>query len=146
MPFLSLGLSNDEQQASPEQNQADKAVRDDSGILGLSFSQSDDKAAKANASDAPRAQRTPRSVILASAADSNETRHSTLPPAVEELHRKLSDAENAKRRESEPEMPIIASDGTPTFTTFKFGYLPGRGLLYSMIGHELVMFGLFLLV
>jgi hypothetical protein len=37
-------------------------------------------------------------------------------------------------------------DGTPTFTTFKFGYLPGRGLLYSIIGHEVAMFGLFLLI
>src|SRR6185312_13717452 len=38
------------------------------------------------------------------------------------------------------------SDATPTFTTFKFGYLPGRGLLYSIIGHEVAMFGLFLLI
>jgi hypothetical protein len=37
-------------------------------------------------------------------------------------------------------------DPTPTFTTFKFGYLPGRGLLYSIIGHEVAMFGLFLLI
>jgi hypothetical protein len=35
---------------------------------------------------------------------------------------------------------------TPTFTTFKFGYLPGRGLLYSIIGHEVAMFGLFLFI
>lgn len=35
---------------------------------------------------------------------------------------------------------------TPTFTTFQFGYLPGRGLLYSIIGHEVAMFGLFLLI
>ncbi len=37
-------------------------------------------------------------------------------------------------------------DGTPTFATFKFGYLPGKGLLYSLIGHEVAMFGLFLLI
>src|SRR5581483_10880045 len=38
------------------------------------------------------------------------------------------------------------ADGTPTFATFKFGYLPGKGLLYSVIGHEVLMFGLFLLI
>jgi hypothetical protein len=38
------------------------------------------------------------------------------------------------------------SNVIPTFTTFKFGYLPGRGLLYSIIGHEVLMFGLFLFI
>jgi hypothetical protein len=38
------------------------------------------------------------------------------------------------------------SDEIPTFKTFEFGYLPGRGLLYSIIGHEVAMFGLFLLI
>jgi hypothetical protein len=38
------------------------------------------------------------------------------------------------------------SDATPTFATFEFGYLPGRGLLYSIIGHEVAMFGLFLFI
>jgi hypothetical protein len=40
----------------------------------------------------------------------------------------------------------VVGDGTPTFATFQFGYLPGRGLLYSVIAHEVVLFGLFLLV
>jgi hypothetical protein len=145
MPFLSLGLSKDEQQASPEQNQADEIVRDDSAVLGLSFSQSAQRDTNADASDAVRTQRLSRSALLAS-GNPYEAQHSTLPPAVEELHRKLSEAENARRKEAEPELSIVASHGTPTFTTFKFGYLPGRGLLYSVIGHELVMFGLFLLV
>ncbi len=38
------------------------------------------------------------------------------------------------------------SDFVPTFSTFQFGFLPGRGLLYSIIGHEVAMFGLFLLI
>lgn len=37
-------------------------------------------------------------------------------------------------------------EAIPTFSTFQFGYLPGRGLLYSIIGHEVAMFGLFLLI
>jgi hypothetical protein len=46
--------------------------------------------------------------------------------------------------------PAIAPErgnrSAPSFATFKFGYLPGRGLLYSIIGHEVAMFGLFLLI
>src|SRR5581483_5375562 len=45
-----------------------------------------------------------------------------------------------------PARPTKVADATPTFSTFKFGYLPGRGLLYSIIGHEVAMFGLFLLI
>jgi hypothetical protein len=37
-------------------------------------------------------------------------------------------------------------EDTPKFATFKFGYLPARGLLYSIIGHEAAMFALFLLI
>jgi hypothetical protein len=42
--------------------------------------------------------------------------------------------------------PPVSGDRIPTFATFKFGYLPGRGLLYSIIGHEVAMFVLFLLI
>jgi hypothetical protein len=37
-------------------------------------------------------------------------------------------------------------DGTPTFATFKFGQMPSKGLLYSLIGHEVAMFAIFLFI
>jgi len=73
-----------------------------------------------------------------------------LSPALEALHEKLHDKAQPKKVE-----PLAASvdsltpsqrGGVPTFSTFKFGYVPARGLLYSVIGHELALFGLFLLV
>src|SRR5579864_5384540 len=73
----------------------------------------------------------------------------SLPPAIEELREKLSDKVGPP-----PRAPLTASvdslalaerGAVPTFGTFKFGYLPARGLLYSMIGHEVALFGLFLL-
>src|SRR6266404_9182719 len=55
---------------------------------------------------------------------------SVLPLAVEELRKKIfGNGYN-------PTFRKVINDGTPTFATFKFGYLPGRGLLYSIIGHE----------
>lgn len=38
------------------------------------------------------------------------------------------------------------NDGTPSFATFKFGAVPGKGLLYSLIGHEVAMFAIFLFI
>src|SRR5579864_2405117 len=73
----------------------------------------------------------------------------SLPPAIEELREKLSDKVGPP-----PRAPLTASvdslalaerGALPTFGTFKFGYVPARGLLYSMIGHEVALFGLFLL-
>jgi len=61
-------------------------------------------------------------------------------PAIEELRKKISG--NGYK----PAFRRIVNDGTPTFATFKFGYLPVRGLLYSVIGHELALFGLFLML
>ena len=73
-----------------------------------------------------------------------------LPPEIESLRQKLSD-------ESAALVVVVPLDasvdalssseryGVPTFSTFKFGYLPARGLLYSTIFHELALFGLFLL-
>jgi Gram-negative bacterial TonB protein C-terminal len=46
---------------------------------------------------------------------------------------------------NEIELHPRVSESVPTFRTFKFGYLPARGLLYSIIGHELAILGLFLL-
>jgi Gram-negative bacterial TonB protein C-terminal len=73
----------------------------------------------------------------------------TLPPALEELHERLQ--AKAQPRTVEPLTASVDSltpsqrGGIPTFSTFKFGYLPTRGLLYSIIGHELALFALFIL-
>jgi hypothetical protein len=78
----------------------------------------------------------------------------SLPPSVEQLRRKLAEEERQRGARAQP-VPLAASvDGlssserqwVPTFSTFKFGYFPGRGLLFSTVGHEIIIFGLFLLV
>src|SRR5215469_4869257 len=75
---------------------------------------------------------------------------SNLPPGIEELRQKLSD----RSAVSPVVTPLVASVdalssseryGVPTFSTFKFGYLPRRGLLYSTIAHEIAVFALFLI-
>ncbi len=121
MPFLSLGLLKDEQQARPEPSH-DENVGDGSAALGPNIALDD-------------------SVNHDSAEDvSGDDQTSILPPAVEELRLKL--AGNGYQ----PAFRRVVKDGTPTFTTFDFGYLPGRGLLYSVIAHELILFALFMLV
>jgi len=119
MPFLSLGL-NDEPQ--------NESLRDDS-MLAVGI---------------PENRKKP------GAADISDTQASSLPPEIEELRQKLSDKSAVKP----VAVPLTASVdalssseryGVPTFSTFKFGYLPTRGLLYSSIFHELALFGLFLL-
>ncbi|HKW17731.1 MAG TPA: hypothetical protein VJO35_09510 [Terriglobales bacterium] len=85
-----------------------------------------------------------------------------LSPVMEELRKKLAGAgevsnkdrgetavlarlgSNSSRQVSAP--PQIQRDPIPSFATFKFGELPGRGLLYSFIGHEVAMFAMFLLI
>src|SRR5437879_7934400 len=113
MPFLSLGLKNDEQQEDPSLSQA---TRKDG--------------APAVDAHAARFDKSHENVRLAEPV-------SNLPPAIEELRRKIS---------GNSEDPLVPAnpDAIPTFTTFKFGYLPARGLLYSVIAHELILFGLFL--
>jgi hypothetical protein len=75
------------------------------------------------------------------------------PPSIEMLRRKLAEEEKLRIARVRP-APLVASVSSlssserqwvPSFSTFKFGYLPGRGLLYSTIGHEVAIFGLFLL-
>src|SRR5258708_1347614 len=87
-------------------------------------------------------------------SDENVGQAASLPPSVELLRRKLAEEEK-QRAAGVPPAPLTAPlDGLssserhslPTFATFKFGYLPGRGLLFSTIGHEVLIFGLFLLV
>ncbi|MBV9181923.1 MAG: hypothetical protein JO356_11485 [Acidobacteria bacterium] len=72
--------------------------------------------------------------------DKSRAEVSSLLPQLEQLRRKLAETP------SSPPVVRSANDGIPTFGTFKFGYLPGRGLLYSAISHEVVLFLLFLLV
>src|SRR5260370_38087241 len=120
MPFLSLGLSNDESQ--------NESLRDDSmPVVAL-----------------------PQDENKTDTAEVNGDQVSSLPPEIEKLREKLSDKSAVKPVAT----PLAASVdalssseryGVPTFSTFKFGYLPTRGLLYSSIFHELALFGLFLL-
>src|SRR6266568_4968858 len=113
MPFLSLGLKNDEQQEDSTLSPATR--RDDAPAADVHPAHSDES----------------RKNVRAAEPVSN------LPPAIEELRRKISGNNDG---------PLVAAnpDSIPTFTTFKFGYLPARGLLYSVIAHELILFGLFL--
>ena len=72
-----------------------------------------------------------------------------LPPEIEQLREKLHDKARPKIVEplaaSVDSIALAERGAVPTFGTFKFGYLPTRGLLYSVIGHEVALFGLFLL-
>jgi hypothetical protein len=72
-----------------------------------------------------------------------------LPPAIEALREKLSDKIGplpaAQLTATVNTLSISERGAVPTFGTFKFGYIPGRGLLYSVIGHEVALFALFLL-
>src|SRR5260370_31742504 len=118
MPFLSLGLKNDEQQ---EDSTLSPPARKDSPPAADAHSVRSDESHKV---ESHKNVRTAEPVC-------------NLPPAIEELRRKIS---------GNNEAPLVAAnpDAIPTFTTFKFGYLPARGLLYSVIAHELILFGLFL--
>ena len=89
-----------------------------------------------------------------SASGNSDRLAPALPPSVEQLRRKLAEEEKLRAARVGP-APLAASvdslssserQWVPTFSTFKFGYLPGRGLLYSTIGHEVAIFGLFLLI
>jgi hypothetical protein len=81
-----------------------------------------------------------RSVVPQIDSEDTSDEISVLPLAVEELRKKISG------NGYNPTFRKVINDGTPTFATFKFGYLPGRGLLYSIIGHEVALFALFLLI
>ena len=78
---------------------------------------------------------------------------SHLPAAIEELRQRVSGNElpeafiwGARKGASPTEYLTVADrKGVPTFGTFKAAYLPGRGLLYSTIVHEVGLFIFFLL-
>ncbi|MCU1309702.1 MAG: hypothetical protein JWO20_827 [Candidatus Angelobacter sp.] len=127
MSFLSLGLQNDEQH---DEILPDDPATDDSTLPAPVLI----RVQGANGSGAPTSETTPVT------NESDEDHTCTLPPAIEELRKKI--AGNGYK----PAFRRIVNDGTPTFATFKFGYLPARGLLYSIIGHEVALFGLFLLI
>src|SRR5436190_632422 len=141
MPFLSLGLNatQDAQGASAAPRLGDPAT-DDTRDETL------------NGSDDPQS----RSSILfgtdriPSDKDKNVRLTQSLPPEIEELREKLSRKSAVKpviKPLASSVNPLSSSEryGVPTFSTFKFGYVPARGLLYSSIGHELAVLGLFLI-
>src|SRR6266542_3896269 len=130
MPFLSLGLQNEEQQ---------KDERDRSALSDNTFPEARSKDVAATNSPLHQAEYNSSPVAPDTAASAEP--ESKLPPAIDELRRKIADNESDNNFAP---LPPAVPDGIPTFTTFKFGY-PGRGLLYSAIGHELALFGLFLL-
>src|SRR5437764_976861 len=78
---------------------------------------------------------------------------SQLPEVIEELRQKFSgkDLPGAviwdQRKGKSPTEYLTVADrkGVPTFGTFRSGYVPSRGLLYSIIVHEVGMFLFFLL-
>ena len=136
MSFLSLGLLKDEQESTPEQpsvsGRSPSANSPQNGS-GSAFASPEETARKTgNAFAENKSAKT--------SSDFADAEVSTLPPAVEALRRKLADKAHT------PSFRRPVSDGTPTFATFKFGYLPTRGLLYSTIGHELALFIIFMLV
>ena len=123
MSFLSLGLLKDEQREEQSLNAGRPSAANPSR----------------SASDVePRESSKPARMDRAAGQEQPEL--STLPPAVEALRLKLAGAANKSAIRRPP------NDGTPTFATFQFGYVPGKGLLYSTIAHELALFFLFMMV
>src|SRR5438045_1330041 len=113
-------------------------------FLGLADSQD----AKQNAVGAR-----PEDSVSSHDTDADEARETTehaLPPEIEELRQKLSNKSAVKPKATSLAASVNALSsseryGVPTFSTFKFGYVPARGLIYSSIGHELALLALFLM-
>ena len=143
MSFLSLGLSQDEQREESLREAASSPV--------------DKTAVAASADNAPEASPAGLSSFdplppAGSDEATTATGHSSaFPVAIEELRTKVGSLADPPLHvwdeRANPADYLSTTDrrGVPTFGTFKFGYVPGRGLLYSTIGHELAMFGIFLL-
>jgi hypothetical protein len=138
MPFLSLGL-HEPQDANLDANAArtGAVVTDDK--LDQKIDSSGDREST-------------RSILFAAgdgSLDKNVRPTQSLPPEIEELRQKLSNKSAVKLKATSLAASVnsLSSSeryGVPTFSTFKFGYVPARGLLYSSIGHELALLGLFL--
>src|SRR5689334_13064703 len=136
MPFVFLGLLNDEQRACSKRNSATERARDGGLKLSDEFRKEEETTTPRSASGVfPPVQ----AENVTKSSDDSPGQVSALSPQLEELRRKLAG------KEPQPQVSRVVSDGIPTFGTFKFGYLPGRGLLYSAIAHEVALFGLFLL-
>src|SRR5438128_2359078 len=108
MPFLSLGL-NDSQPAIDDVQQGGEARLQDSAIADRNDN-----------------------------SDRNIRTTQSLPPEIEELRQKLSDKSAVRPKATSLAASVNALSsseryGVPTFATFKFGYVPARGLLYSSI-------------
>src|SRR6266851_1934164 len=117
MPFLSLGLQNEEQQ----KDEQDRSTLSDNNSPKT---RSQDVAA----TDSPLHQAEYKiSPVGPDATAVSVEPESKLPPAIEELRRKIAGNDNDNNLAP---LPAANVDGIPTFTTFQFGYLPGRGLLY----------------
>jgi TonB-like protein len=126
MPFLSLGLLDHERR--------DAELRDAgaTGILGLDASVKEEANA---AKDFARGTK--------------DQSAQSLPPKVEELRQKLSGKSVVKPAATSLAASVDSLSSAeryyvPTFGTFKFGYFPASGLLYSSIGHEVALLVLFL--
>src|SRR5207302_5690979 len=110
----------------------------------------DDPLSEALRNDSTLAVDIPEDQKKTGMADANEDQTSALPPEIEELRQKLSNKSAVKPKATSLAASVNALSsseryGVPTFSTFKFGYVPARGLLYSSIGHELALLGLFLI-
>jgi outer membrane biosynthesis protein TonB len=93
--------------------------------------------------DAKQSERSPDTHLDESVVRRADGQGSALPPAIAELRAKIAGLTPAGA--SGQVQSRASEEAVPTFGTFKFGYFPGRGLLYSAIGHELALFGLFLI-
>src|SRR5215470_16342419 len=132
MPFLSLGLNDDK----------DEPTSRPEGSVAVNDAQNESR------SDSSSAQ--PGSILLGTDGVRFERHEQLLPPEIESLREKLS-----KKNQIKPVIKPLASSvnplssseryGVPTFATFKFGYVPTRGLLYSSIAHEIGLLVLFLM-
>lgn len=137
MPFVFLGLVNEQRQTGPERSRSSEQSRDATSLkINSEDYRKEAKTPPGDASTLPSV----RGENAPTPADESLDHVSSLLPQLEELRRRLSGEELQT-----VVAPRVVNDGTPTFGTFKFGYLPGRGLLYSAIAHEVALFGLFLL-
>src|SRR5215469_16825354 len=129
MPFLSLGLNDDK----------DEPTSRPEGSVAVNDAQNESR------SDSSSAQ--PGSILLGTDGERHEQ---LLPPEIESLRENLSKKSLVKpviKPLASSVNPLSSSEryGVPTFATFKFGYVPARGLLYSSIAHEVGLIVLFLM-
>jgi Gram-negative bacterial TonB protein C-terminal len=171
MPLLSLGLLKDERDeigredaVSPDKlkDSADQQDPSRSSSNGSQANHPTNQTARSNGTGGSRAlssfdpispQNGTGPEGRAGLEGRRYTAESQLPATIEELRQKISGNElpeafiwGARKGASPTEYLTVADrKGVPTFGTFKPRYLPGRGLLYSAIVHEVGLFLFFLL-